>query len=251
MNHSVSVFAQGNKRINLGGTIYHCDPGSFLLASIDVPVESQVVTATPKKPVLAMMLRLNMQIVREVISEADLAGPEIRMRGTGLGIGQANDCLLDICRRMVTLLDRPNDVRYLSSLLHREFVYELLKTPQSSRLRAIATSGDLSRQTAKAIAWLKSNYEKPLRMQDLARIADMGVSTLHHQFRALTSMTPLQYQKQLRLHAAKQQMLVEGIDATTAAFGVGYTTVSQFNREYSRHFGRPPIRDIQALRASA
>jgi AraC-like DNA-binding protein len=133
-------------------------------------------------------------------------------------------------------------------LIQREIVYRILRSPQGARLRAIATKGDLSHRTARAIAWLRANYTKPLHMEELATVAHMGVSTLHHQFRMLTAMSPLQYQKQLRLQAARQRMLVDGIDATSAAYEVGYASVSQFSREYSRCFGQPPMRDVRSLR---
>ena len=133
-------------------------------------------------------------------------------------------------------------------MIQREIVYRILRTPQGERLRAIATTGDLSHRTARAIAWLRANYAKPLRIEELAEAARMGVSTLHHQFRALTAMSPLQYQKQLRLQTARQRMLMDGLDATSAAYEVGYESVSQFTREYSRLFGQPPMRDIKSLR---
>ena len=138
----------------------------------------------------------------------------------------------------------------MSKLIQRELVYRLLRGPQGDRLRAIATLGDQSHRTAKAIAWLRANYAKPLRVEELAEVARMGVSTLHHHFRSLTAMSPLQYQKQLRLAAARERMLIEGIDATSAAFEVGYESPSQFNREYKRFFGQPPMRDIKARRLS-
>jgi transcriptional regulator GlxA family with amidase domain len=133
-------------------------------------------------------------------------------------------------------------------LIQREIVYRLLRGPQGERLRAIATVGDQSHRTAKAIAWLRANYAKRLRVEELAEIARMGMSTLHHHFRALTAKGPLQYQKQLRLVAARERMLVEGIDAGSAAFEVGYESASQFNREYKRIFGQPPMRDIKVRR---
>jgi AraC-like DNA-binding protein len=151
---------------------------------------------------------------------------------------------------MLDLLHTPEDIPFLSNTIQREIAYRLLRGPQGDRLRAIATSGDQSHRTAKAIAWLRSNFDKPLRVEELAEIARMGTSTLHHQFRALTAMSPLQYQKQLRLHAARDRMLMDGLDAASAAFEVGYESASQFNREYKRFFGQPPMRDIKAHRCA-
>ncbi len=245
---SVSVFVQGRKRINIGGVEYRCDESSFLVASIDVPVQSQIIEASEAVPQLAMRLKLDMQMVREVVSREDLpesTGPTERR---GLAVGQTTTGLVSAAIRLVDLLDTPEDIPFLEHLIEREIIYRILRTPQGERLRAIATSGNLSQRAAKAIAWLSTNYAKPLRMEELAEIARMGVSTLHHQFRALTAMSPLQYQKHLRLRVARERMLKDGVDATSAAYEVGYESVSQFNREYSRFFGQPPMRDIKALR---
>jgi AraC-like DNA-binding protein len=146
------------------------------------------------------------------------------------------------------LFDTLEDIPFLSHLVQREIIYRILRSPQGARLRTIATTGDLGNRTARAITWLRDNYTKPLHMEELSGIARMGISTLHHQFRALTAMSPLQYQKQLRLQRARERMLMDGVDATSAAYEVGYESVSQFNREYSRFFGQPPMRDIKALR---
>ena len=247
---SITVFVQGKKRVNLGGTVYLCDESSFLLSSIDVPAESQIVEASEQAPMLSMFLRLDMPTVREVISCEELPEIETSVESRGLAVGETTTGLLGACSRLIGLLDAPEDIPFLGHMIQREIVYRVLRTPQGERLRAIATTGDLSNRTAKAIAWLKTNYARPLHMEDLAEVARMGVSTLHHQFRALTAMSPLQYQKQIRLHAARQRMLIDGLDATGAAFEVGYESVSQFNREYSRMFGQPPMRDIKALRAT-
>jgi len=245
---SFTVFVQGRKRVNLGGTEYLCDGSSFLLSSIDVPVESQIIEASEKVPLLSMLLRLDMPTVRDVLSREDLPEPEASSQRRALAVGETTVGLLGACTRLIELLGTPEDIPFLSHLMQREIVYRILRTPQGERLRAIARTGDLSHRTARAIAWLRANYAKPLRMEELAGVARMGVSTLHHQFRALTAMSPLQYQKQLRLQTARQRMLMDGMDATSAAYEVGYGSVSQFSREYSRFFGQPPMRDVKALR---
>jgi len=247
---SLTVFVQGQKLINLGGTEYLCDGSSFLLSSIDVPVQSQIVKASDEVPLLSMLLRLDMPAVREVLNREDLPEPEPPPQLRGLGVGQTTVGLLGACARLLELLDTPEDMPFLSNLIEREIIYRILRTPQGARLRSIATTGDPSHRTARAIIWLRANYAKPLHMEELAEVARMGVSTLHHQFRALTAMSPLQYQKQLRLQAARQRMLMDGMDATRAAYEVGYESVSQFSREYSRFFGQPPMRDIKSLRDS-
>lgn len=247
---SLSIFLQGKKRIILGGVEYLCDESSFLLSSIDVPGQSQILEASEKKPLLVMFLRFDMPAVREVLSRDDIPAPKGSPHRQGLAVGQTSVGLLSACNRLLDLVETPEDISFLSPLLQREILYHLLKTPQADRLRAIATSGDLSQRTARAIAWLRANYAKPLHMEELADAARMGVSTLHHQFRSLTAMSPLQYQKTLRLQTARQRMLMDGLDATTAAYEVGYESVSQFSREYSRCFGRPPIRDIKTLKES-
>ena len=245
---SLTVFTQGRKFLNVGGTQHVCDGSSFVLSAIDMPVQSQIVEASQKLPLLSMLLKLDMTIVREVLSREDV--PDIRSTSQrrGLVVGESTPGLLSACKRLIELLETPEDIPFIAPLIQREIVYRVLQTPQGERLRAIATRGDLSHRTARAIAWVRTNYTKPLHMEELAMIAQMGVSTLHHQFRALTAMSPLQYQKQLRLQAARQRMLSEGMDATTAAYEVGYESISQFSREYSRFFGQPPIRDIKTLR---
>jgi AraC-like DNA-binding protein len=245
---SLTVFVQGRKLINLGGTEYLCDGSSFLLSSIDIPVQSQIVEASEETPLLSMFLRLDMGTVRDVLSREDLPQPQASSQRRGLAVGETTAGLLGACTRLIELLDTPEDIPFLSHLIEREIVYRILKTPQGERLRGIATTGDLGHRTARAISWLRANYTKPLHMEELAAEARMGVSTLHHQFRALTAMSPLQYQKQLRLQAARQRMLMDGMDATSAAYEVGYESVSQFSREYSRFFGQPPIRDVKSLR---
>ncbi len=245
---SLVVFVQGQKRINLGGATYLCDESNFLLTSVDLPVVSQVIRATEKEPILALLLKLDMPVIREILSQDEFHVPEESTGPRGMAIGVNSEELLGACRRLIDLLDAPRDIPFLSNLIQREIVYRLLCSAQGRHLRAIATLGEQCHRTAKAVEWLRMNYTKPLRVEELAAIARMGVSTLHHQFRSLTAMSPLQYQKQLRLHVARERMLNEGLDAASAAFEVGYESASQFNREYSRFFGQPPMRDVKARR---
>jgi AraC-like DNA-binding protein len=245
---SLVVFLQGRKRINVGKTIYVCDGSNFLLTSVDLPVVSQVIAATEKDPILCLLLKLEMPSVREILSQQEFHLREESADARGMAVGVTSVELLDACSRLVDLVDAPQDIPFLSSLIQREIIYRLLRSPQGKHLRAIATLGEQSHRTSKAVEWLRMNYAKPLRMEELAATARMGVSTLHHQFRSLTAMSPLQYQKQLRLHVARERMLNGGLDAASAAFEVGYESASQFNREYSRFFGQPPMRDVNARR---
>jgi AraC-like DNA-binding protein len=245
---SLSVFVQGRKRITLAGTTYRCDESTYVLSSVDVPVISQIVAASQDAPLLSLLLKLDMAVVREILSQEEFHAPDGSSPARGITIGKTTVDLLKPFCRLMDLLDAPEDIPFLSNLIQREIVYRLLRGPHGERLRAIATLGDQSHRTARAIAWLRANYTKPLRVDKLAEVARMGVSTLHHHFRALTAMSPLQYQKQLRLVAARERMLVEGIDAASAAFEVGYESASQFNREYKRFFGQPPMRDVKVRR---
>ncbi len=242
------VFVQGQKRINLGTKTYLCDGSSFLLSTLDLPVVSQVVTATPEKPMLCLNLQLDISDVRRILSQEEFPPPPEPTDAIGMAVGVTSVEMLDACSRLVDLLDTPSDIPFLSLLIQREIIYRVLRSPQGHHLRAIATLGEQSHRTAKAVSWLRMNYAKPLRVEDLAAMAQMGVSTLHHHFRSLTAMSPIQYQKQLRLHVARERMLNDGHDAASAAFEVGYESASQFNREYSRLFGQPPMRDVKSRR---
>src|SRR5580698_6555975 len=246
---SLIIFAQGRKQINLGKTTYVCDSSNFLLTSVDLPVVSQVIAATGKEPLLGLVLKLEMGAVREILAQQEFNLRTEAAGAVGMAVGTSSAELLDACLRLMDLLDAPEDIPILSSLIQREIIYRLLRSEQGRHLRAIATLGEQGHRTAKAVEWLRKNYAKPLRVGELATMARMGISTLHHQFRSLTAMSPLQYQKQIRLHVARERMLSEGLDAASAAFEVGYESASQFNREYSRFFGVPPMRDVKSLRS--
>lgn len=246
---SVAVVAQGRKRATLAGTTFMFDESRYLLTSLDLPVICNVIEASEEVPYLCFVLKLEMPVVREILSREEIQTFAPPSENPAMATGETTAELLAACCRLIDLLNTPQDIPFLSGLIQREIIYRILRGPGGARLRAIATLGDQSHRTAKAIAWVRANYAKPLRVEDLARIAGMGVSTLHHHFRALTAMSPLQYQKQLRLQAARERMLIDGVDAASAAFEVGYESASQFNREYSRFFGQPPMRDIRTLRS--
>src|SRR5580704_1933925 len=245
---SLLVIAQGRKRVDRGKTSYVFGQSRFLLTSLELPVVSQVIMATEEAPYLAFFLKLDISAVRDILNTEEVQVSDATPGTRGMALGVTTAELVNSCCRMMDLLRAPQDIPFFGKLIQREIIYRLLQGSQGARLRAIATLGDQSHRTAKAVAWLRSNYEKPLRVEQLATIAGMSRSTLHHHFHALTAMSPLQFQKRLRLHAARQRMLTGELDAASAAFEVGYESPSQFNREYRRFFGRPPISDIKALR---
>ncbi|MGA3041250.1 MAG: AraC family transcriptional regulator [Bryobacteraceae bacterium] len=245
----VTVLAQGRKRVELGRNVFIYGASRFLLTAVDLPVVSRVIEASEAVPCLALSLKLEMPVVRELLSREEIPVAEALDDSPGMATGETTVEFLSACCRLVELLHKPQDIPFLSGLIQREIIYRILCSAEGARLRAIGTLGEQSHRTARAVAWIRANYAQPLRVEDLAEVAGMGVSTLHHHFRVLTAMSPLQYQKQLRLQAARGRMLMDGLDAASAAFEVGYESASQFNREYSRFFGQPPMRDVRALRS--
>jgi AraC-like DNA-binding protein len=247
----IIVVAQGSKRVNLGRTSFTYDESNFLLTAVDLPIVSWVAKATVERPCLVLGLKLEMSMVRELLALEAIHVAEVPTDKPGMSIGETTPEFLNACCRLVDLLDSPQDIPFLSSVIQREIIYRILRGSAGARLRAVATLGDQSHRTAKAVAWIAANYAKTLRVEELAQLSNMGVSTLHHHFRALTAMSPLQYQKQVRLQSARSLMLNNGLDAASAAFEVGYESATQFSREYSRFFGQPPMRDVRATLSSA
>ena len=245
----VIVIAQGRKRVELGRTAFLYDSSRFLLTSVDLPVVSRVLEASEQVPCLALALKLDIPTVRELLTREEIHVAGAPPDSPGMATAETTVPFLSAFIRLLDLLETPQDIPFLSGQTQREIIYRILRSAEGARLRSIATLGEQSHRTARAVAWIRANYAKPLRVEELAEIAGMGVSTLHHHFRVLTAMSPLQYQKHLRLQAARARMLVEGVDAASAAFEVGYESASQFSREYSRFFGQPPMRDVRTLRA--
>ena len=247
---SIALVVQGRKNVHLGPNTFVYDRSRFLLTSIELPVTSQVIEASEAVPYLCLRLALDMRLVCEVLASTEPADADADAGDDAFGMktGAVTADILGAFGRLVDALHAPRDAPFLSELLQREIIYRVLRSEAGGRLRAIVTNGDHSHRTAKAVAWVRANFTQALRVENLAALAGMGVSTLHHHFRRLTSMSPLQYQKQLRLQEARRRMLVDGLDAASAAFEVGYESASQFNREYSRVFGLSPMRDVRALR---
>jgi AraC-like DNA-binding protein len=245
----VIVVPQGRKEVQIGADALIYDSSRYLLTSIDMPAVTRVAEASESEPCLAISLKFDIAIVREFLSREEFHKFEPPADRPALSTVSVTTDFLSAWCRMLDLLSNPGDIPFLSPLIEREIMYRILRGPEAASLRAIATLGDPSHRTAKAIAWIKGNYGKPLRVKELADIAGMAVTTLHHHFRTLTAMSPLQYQKQIRLQAARARMLADDVDAATVAFEVGYESASQFNREYSRMFGQPPIRDARKLRS--
>lgn len=246
---SVIVIPQGRKQVQIGGETLTYDSSRYLLTSVDLPTIAHVVEASEQEPCLAVDLKLDISIVREFLGQEEFHTLDVPPESPAMSTGPVTAEFLSAWCRLLDLLSNPGDIPFLSGLIEREIMYRILRGPEGGRLRAIATLGDQSHRTAKAIAWIKANYAKSLRVEELAQVAGMAVSTLHHHFRALTAMSPLQSQKQIRLQAARARMLADDVDAATVAFEVGYESASQFNREYSRLFGQPPIRDIRTMRS--
>jgi AraC-like DNA-binding protein len=246
----VCVIAQGVKRVQLADETFVYDPQNYLLTSVDLPAFVQVIEASKEKPYLGLVLKLDLREISQLMVDSNLPAPRQQSK-RGMATGRVTIQLLTSFQRLVDLLDAPEDIPILAPVIKREIFYRLLVGDQGVRLRQIASAGSHSRQIAKAIDRLKSDFAQPLRIDDLAAQANMSTSSFHHHFRALTAMSPLQYQKWLRLNEARRLMLAENQDATTAAFEVGYESPSQFSREYSRLFGAPPLRDITSLRQTA
>lgn len=245
---ALCIMAQGRKEVRLADEVFNYDPLNYLVVSVSMPLSGRVVDVSPEEPILALRLDIDPAEITALIADAGPIGVPTRPAGRGLYVEQLDQPMLDAVLRLARLLDTPKDIAMLAPLIRREILYRLLRSQQGHRLYEIAVANSQSHRIGQAIKWLNGNYEQPLRIDELAREVNLSVSTLHHRFKAMTAMSPLQYQKQLRLQEARRLMLAEGIDASAAGYRVGYESPSQFSREYSRLFGAPPLRDLARLR---
>lgn len=254
--HSVSdpafcVIAQGSKEVFLGDERYVYDSGRYLLVTAELPIAGHVVEASPERPYLGLRLQLDPALVSSVMVEAGHVAPRGDAGVRAIAVSPLDAGLLDAALRLVQLTEAPDEASFLAPLIKREIVYRLLRGEQGERLRHIAVLGGHTHRMARAIERVRQEYDRPLRVESLARELGMSVSSFHHHFKAVTAMSPLQYQKRLRLQEARRLMLGEQIDASGAAYRVGYEDASHFGREYKRLFGYSPGRDVERLRRAA
>ncbi len=245
---SFCVIAQGAKHVMLGEDRFRYDPNHYLISTVGLPTISQIDVASPAEPYLGLRLVLDPAVVTSTMVESGLVVRQNDSSVKAIAVSTLTSDLLNACVRLVRLVRSPEQYRVLGPLVIREIVYRLLTGEQGHRLRHVATVGGQAHRMVRAVNKLREEFAKPLRVEDVARELGMSVSGFHAHFKAVTAMSPLQFQKQLRLQEARRLMLTESLDAAEAGFQVGYDDASHFNREYKRHFGDPPVRDIQGLR---
>jgi AraC-like DNA-binding protein len=252
---TLAVVAQGVKQTTLNGRTFAYFAGQFLVVSVDLPITGHVTHASADEPFLAFVLELRPQVIAALLLET--AAPATTGTAVpdglpaGIAVSDASPALLDACGRLLALLDAPEDAAALSAGVEREVLWRLITGPQGATVRQIGLADSRLAHLARAIRWIRGHYNETLRVEDLAALATMSVSSFHRQFRAVTSMTPIQFQKEIRLHEARARLLAEPGDVTGVGFAVGYDSPSQFSREYRRLFGVPPGRDARALRRVA
>lgn len=243
------VIAQGTKQVILGDEAFHYDPAHYLLSTVELPTVSQVIEASEERPYLSFRLELDPAVVSSVMMEAKFSLPRAETNVKALNVSPLDSNLLDAAFRLVQLLDTPQEIPVLAPLITREIIYRLLLSDQGARLSHLAAIGGHSRRIAKAVERLHEDYDQHISVENMARDLGMSISGFHSHFKSVTAMSPLQFQKQLRLQEARRLMLGEDLDAASAGLHVGYENPSQFSREYKKLFGAPPQRDIAKLRS--
>ncbi len=247
-NPCVCVIVQGAKQVLLEEEIYRYAPPQFLAVSVDLPLLGQVTVASQEKPYLCLAIDLDARQIADLIAASGDAGWSRGETSRGLFVGDLDDAMLDSALRITRLLDTPRDIPVLAPLMMREYHYRLLNSPYGAAIAQTAIAGSNTHKIGQIIRRIKTRIAEPIRVEELASMANMSPSSFHQHFKAVTAMSPVQYQKKLRLTEARQILLAEKADAQSAAYRVGYQSVSQFSREYARMFGAPPMRDVQGLR---
>jgi AraC-like DNA-binding protein len=253
---TLGVIAQGVKETALNGRAYRYGPGQFLIVSVELPLVGHVAQASPEEPLLAFIMRLRPDRVASLLLDSAPAHPpraspdKATANPLGIAVSAASPTLLDAITRLLALLDSPQDAAVLAAGVEREVLWRRITGPQGATVRQIGLADSRLAHLSRAISWIRGHYEQTLRVEQLAGLALMSVSSFHRHFRAVTSMTPIQFQKQLRLHEARARLLAEPRDVTGVGLSVGYDSPSQFSREYRRMYGAPPGRDALALRAA-
>jgi AraC-like DNA-binding protein len=242
--------AQGRKQALLGEEVFRYDPGHYLIYTVDFPLTFQVAEASKERPYLGFRLDLDPSLVAAVMMESGIEPEKGHARVKAIDVSPIDTELLDAAVRLARLLDAPDERKVLAPLITREIVFRLLAGGQGARLSHLLMAGGGTGHIAKAIGHLRENFDRPLRMEELARELGMSLSGFHHQFKSVTAMSPLQFQKQIRLQEARSLMLAEDLDAASAGFRVGYQDPAYFSRDYKKLFGAPPQRDIAQLRSS-
>lgn len=244
----LGLAVQGGKRVMLGGEIFDYGPGQTLVTSIDVPVVSHVIRASRAEPYIGLRMELDSRVVARLAAEMDVAAPPGKVvNSRAMSVVPLDDGLMDALRRLIRALDEPQLLPLIVPLIEQEIIVRLLNGAHGAALRHLVAAGSPGHQIAKVIAWLRQHFTTNFPIDDLALRAHMSPSTFRQHFRSVAGMSPLQYLKQLRLQDARQLMLNEALDASSAALRVGYESPSQFSREYTRLFGAPPLRDIKRL----
>jgi AraC-like DNA-binding protein len=244
---SICLIGQGRKRLLLGEETFAYDAHRFLITSVDLPVVTQIIEASSEVPYLGLTLELDLRVIAQLMLGQDMPSVRPSRERLGIAVSDVSAPLLNAFNRLIDLLENPDDIPALAPLVKQEIFYRLLRGEQGPLLLQITSVGNHGYQISRAIDWLKDNFSKPVKVEELASKAGLSLSPFHNHFRAMTAMSPLQYQKRMRLNEARRLMLTEHVDASTAAFTVGYESPSQFSREYSRQFGAPPMRDIKNL----
>lgn len=247
---SFCVIAQGSKEVRLGKQAFRYDPGHYLISTVVLPIVSQVVEASEVKPYLGFQLILDPTVVASVVMESGLETKKSGASVTAMNVRPLEDDLLDAVLKLVKLLDKPDEMKFLAPLIIREIIYRLLRGEQGARLSHLLVSEGETRRIIRAVNHLREHMDKPLIIENLARDLGMSVSGFHFHFKSVTAMSPVQFQKQMRLQEARRLMLGEDLDVASASFRVGYEDPSYFSREYKKFFGTAPQRDIARLRSN-